>query len=255
MHLRPRPRLRSRRLHRLMRRCHSLSSSHVARGLCPDDSDGFDRRFGCRDYVRGGLRLRSHLSRSLLLGDVAGRGRSGFGSRDRLRGGRRSVRGRRRLGDRRRLGRRGRNRARRQQVQRVDVALRIARRADAEIDVGLRMVCDTARSDGSDNSCLADGRAAAHSDRAEVDERRRVPERRLDRHRLAARRNGAGKRDDSLHGCEHGTPAGSSEIEAAMLAGAVRMGAVERERPQDRAVDRPGPRLGTRHRQRERADE
>jgi hypothetical protein len=256
MHLRPRPRLRSRRLDRLTGRCNTLSSVHMADRLCLDQRGGLDQGgVGRRGYRRSGLRLCSHLDRSLLRGGLDGRGCGRFGSRDRRRRGRRSVHRRRRLDDRRRRGRRPRNRARGQEGQWVDVALRIARRTDAEVDVGLGMVDDPARPDRPDNSRLTDGRAAGHSDRAEVDERRRVPERRLDRDRFAASRNGAGKRDDSLRGCEHGTPAGSSEIEAAVLAGVVRMSAVERERPQDRAVDRPGPRLGTRHGQRERADQ
>jgi hypothetical protein len=260
MRVRRRPRLTNRRLQRFRRRYHSLSSVHVASRPCRNDRDMLDHGglggcLGRRGHRTGGLRLRSHLDRSLLCGGIDGRGRSSFGSHDRLRHGRLSRHSCRRLDDRRRRGRRRRNRPRRQEGQWVEVALRIARRADAEIDIRLRMVRDSARSDGSDDSCLADGHPAGHGDRAEVDECCRIRERCLDRDRLAARGNGAGKRDDSLRGCEHWTPVGSSEIEAAVLARVVRMGVVERERPQDRAVDRPGPRLRARHGQRERADE
>jgi hypothetical protein len=140
--------------------------------------------------------------------------------------------------------RRRRRRARRQQRQRVDVSLRIVCRARPEVHVGLRGLDDAAGPDRPDDRALSDERPAPYSDRPEVDERRGVAERRLDRHGLAARRHRPCERDDSVGRGEHRATARSAEIDTAMLAGGVRVRVVERKRPQDRAVDRPRPGAG-----------
>jgi|tagenome__1003787_1003787.scaffolds.fasta_scaffold20964453_2 hypothetical protein len=162
---------------------------------------------------------------------------------------------RRRNGLRRRLRLCGRSRdgTRRQEREGVDVALLLARDAQPEVHERRVEVDDSTRPDGSDDSTFADPGAAYDLDRAQVHERRRVAGRRLDRDRLAAGRHGACEAHDPVGGRAHVRAGGSTEIQAAMLAGRVRMRAVERERPEHRAVDRPGPRLRRRHRQYERA--
>jgi hypothetical protein len=142
-------------------------------------------------------------------------------------------------------GRRGRRRrARRQQGERIDIALRIARHARAEVHVRIREPDHAARPDGPDDRPFPDECTSRHADRPQVDERRGVPERRLDRHGLPAGRDRPGEGHDSLGGGEHRAAAGSAEIDAAVLAARVRVRMVERKRPQHRAVDGPRPGAG-----------
>jgi hypothetical protein len=147
---------------------------------------------------------------------------------------RRRLRGRRhdngRL-DRRRL-RSGwrRRRARRQERQGIDVSLLVSRPPHAEVDVRLGEVDGAARTDGADDRSLTDVRPTRDGDRTEVDERRRVAGWRLDRDGLPAGRNRAGKGHDAVGRCKDVRARGRGEVDAAVLAGGVRMGVVERER-------------------------
>ena len=145
-------------------------------------------------------------------------------------------------------GRRSRRGSWRQEREWIDVALWITRRANAEVDERLGTVDITARADRSHDGSLANERAASHADRTEVDERRGVAEGRLDRDRLAAARDRAGERDDSLRRGQHHRARGRADVDAAVLPGGVWMSTVERERPQHRSVDRPGPGARNRHR-------
>src|SRR6185437_15932156 len=79
--------------------------------------------------------------------------------------------------------------------------------------------------------------------------------RRLDRNGLPARRHRSRERDDSPGRSEHLRTAGGAEIDAAVLTARVGMRMIERERPQNRSVDRPGPRTRRRHRKRARTYE
>jgi hypothetical protein len=71
---------------------------------------------------------------------------------------------------------------------------------------------------------------ARDADRAEVHERRGVARRRLDRHGLATTRHGPRERDNTFGGRAHVGGARRAEIDAAVLAGGVRVIVVERER-------------------------
>jgi hypothetical protein len=173
---------------------------------------------------------------------VSGRWRRCLGSRFGHR--RDSLRRRFNCCRRRRGGRspgRCRRRARRQQGQRIDVSLRIARHARSEVHVRLRQLGHAARPNGPNHRSFSHEGPAHHSDRPEVDEGGGVSERRLDRHRLAAGRHGPGKGHDSVRGSEYRATAGSAEIDAAVLAAGIGMRIVERKRPQHRAVDGPRP--------------
>jgi hypothetical protein len=183
--------------------------------------------------------------------------RRGLGSRcgrrdRRRRGGRLDGRrtGRRRLEHRRPgvlvrrlLGLRRRAGTRRQQVQRIDVTLVVGCHAHPEVHVRLGVVDHPARTDAADDRGLTDERAAFHADRAKMHERGRVAEGRLDGDRLATVRDRAGERHDPFSRREHRCTGFGADIETAVLPGSVRVCPIEGERTQDRAADRPGPRL------------
>jgi hypothetical protein len=187
--------------------------------------------------------------RSRRLGERRSGGRPGGGPI----GGRRAL-GRRRRRLRRRTGRR-RRRPRREEEQRVDVALLVGGDADPEIDVWLGKLRDAARTDGPDRRPLCEICAAHDTDRAEVDERDRVSGRCLNRHCLATGWNGSREGHCAGGRCDDRRADRRADVDAAMLAGRVRV-APERERPQDRAVDRPRPsRDGRRSRERDERDD
>jgi hypothetical protein len=224
-------------------------SAHDRRGrLCGRCSRGRGGRIGRRRRRRRRCG-RSDRARSRL------NGRRGLGDR-----GRRSwLRGADALGSRNRdcvdARRRRRRNTRRQQGQRIDVPLRIARHARAEVDVGLRQVDHAARPDRPDDRAFSHERPAHHCDRPEVDERGGVAERRLDRQRLTPGRHRSRERNDSLRRGEHRAAARSAEIDAAMLAARIRVRVVERKRPQHRTVDGPGPGAGAGDRERTRTND
>ena len=225
------PRRRDRRSRRLgLGRLHLWRLDHARRDRCSGSRgciDGGRRAFGCHRRRRLSRRCRR------------GRGGRLGHRRGSLRLRRFNCRRRSDLCDRRRPRRR--RAAGRQQGQGIDVALRIARHAQAEVHVRLRQFDDTARADRPHHRRFSHERAARHPDGAEVDERGRVPERRLDRHRLPAGRHRPGKGHHTLRGGEHRAAAGRAKVDAAVLAACVRMRVVEQERPQHRAVDRPRP--------------
>jgi hypothetical protein len=234
-----------------------VGSSPRIRGSIGQPGAARDRRSDRRCGVRRGHRRTRRLDRRIR--GLRGRARGCLHRWRSIANGMRS--GRRRWncgsGNGRSLGlpgrRRRRRRAHRQQRQRVDISLRIVCRARPEVHVWLRRVDHAARPDRPDDRALADERPAGYSDRPEVDERRGVAGRRLDRHGLAARRHRPCERDDSVRRGQHRATARSGEIDTAMLAGGVRVRVVERKRPQDRAVDRPPPGAGSGYRERTRA--
>ena len=140
---------------------------------------------------------------------------------------------------------RRRREPRRQQGQGIDVALRIARDARAEVHVGIGQVHDPARTDRPHHRRFSHERTARHSDRPEVDERGRVSKRRLNRHRLPTGRDRSGEGHHTLYGGEHRAAAGRAKVDTSVLAARVRMRVVEPEGAQHRAVDGPRPGLRT----------
>ena len=122
-------------------------------------------------------------------------------------------------------------RSRRQQRQGIDIALRITRHPNTEVDERFRPLDHTARADGSNDRSFGDERTARHGDRTEMNERHGVAERNLDRHGPAPGRDRPGKRHDTRRRREDRRAARRREIDAAVLAAGVRMGAIERERP------------------------
>jgi hypothetical protein len=92
---------------------------------------------------------------------------------------------------RRHFNRTRRHGARRQEAERVDVALLVARDTDSEVDVRLGQVERAGRPNRPHDGALLDRPATGNPDRAQVQQCRRVAEGRLDGHRLAAGRHGA----------------------------------------------------------------
>jgi hypothetical protein len=190
--------------------------------------------------------------------EITGRARGrvdGAGSRGGARRRRRRRRHRvRRLGGLRRRRRaavdgRGRIGTQREKAQRVDVSLRIGSRADSEVDERVAARCADPRS-------LADMRVTCHHHRSQVQQGRRVPERRLDRDRLSTARDGPGERHRAGGRRAHGCALGGGDVDAPVLPGRVWVAWIEREAANDGTVDGPCPRAGRRrHRETAKQDE
>jgi hypothetical protein len=206
-----------------------------------------DRRPGLGGHGRGGRGDRHLGCGHRRLGNRRRKGGGGNGGSARRRGRRHGLLDGRGPGRRHVLGWRGPGR---QERQRVDIALVVSGRTHAEVHEWLRRSHDSARTNRADHRALAYLRSSRHADRAEMYERHRVAERCLDRDGPPSGRNRPGKRDDTACRCEHIRSRRCSEVDTAMLTRRVRVGMVERERPQDRPVDRPRPRL-RRRRQRQ----
>jgi len=108
------------------------------------------------------------------------------------------------------------------------------------MDVRLGHLGVAARADRAHGGALGDGVALPHPDRPEVEQRDRVPVGRLDRDRLAVRRERAGVGDRTGRRREDEAARVSPDVDPAMLARCVRIGS-EDERAEDEAVRGPGP--------------
>jgi hypothetical protein len=160
----------------------------------------------------------------------AGRGsRSGFGRRRHHRRGRCRCRCER--------PRRG---SRRQQSQWIQVALRVVRPPDPEMDVRNVDLHVARRPDRPHGLALRDSVSRSDQERAQVEQRDGEAVRRLDRHRTAVGRQPAGERDHTACGRRHLRPGSAAHVDAGVAVLAVLL-AAERESAQDRAVGRPGP--------------
>jgi hypothetical protein len=159
-------------------------------------------------------------------------------------GRRRGCRARRRLRRGRRRRRGGRS-ARRKQRERVDVAIRIARDADAEVDVRHIVLRYAARSYRSDRGTLADSVTFLHRDRAQVDKRYRMAAGRLHSHDLPVRTNRAREANDAGGRCKNRLLALARHVDPPVLATRVRVTAVD-EGLEYLSRRRPRPRVGGR---------
>ena len=184
------------------------------------------RRCACRRGGRRGSRLRRG----------CGRRRRGRLNHDRRR--------RRRRGSRSRSRRRRRLAARRQVCQRVEVALRVGGRPEAEVHVSAGDLGGAARTGEADHVPLGEGRAFGCAERAEVRERDREPVGRRDRDRLAGAGDRAGERHRAGGGRTHGLARLGADVDPAVLARRVRVRRIEDERLQDVAAGRPRPGAG-----------
>lgn len=195
---------------------------------------------GCGPALHGrlGVRCRSYWSRNLR------RDRPGD---DRLRGlGLRrwdlDADGRRRSGHRR-LGHRRRRwcrRPRRQQAQRVDIAVRVGGDANTEVDVWLRGDGVAALADRAHLSSLGHRVAPRNARRAELQQRDGVAVVGGDRDHVATAGHDAGERDASRGRRHDGAAELCADVDAPVLACGVRVGA-DGEGPQHGSFGRPGP--------------
>jgi len=166
------------------------------------DSGRLDHRRGAGGRRRRSLAARRPVECCLRPGRTR---RGGSGRRNRRGRGRRRRRGHRpgdgcgrRARSRRRLRRSG------QEEQRVEVALGIGSPAHAEVHRRHLVLRDAAEADGADRLAFAHGRASLHRERAEMQQRHRVPVGRLDRDRSSAGRNRPRERDDPRRRSRHG---------------------------------------------------
>jgi hypothetical protein len=177
-------------------------------------------------------RLRSWLGNPRRLGgwrdhDRRGRWRRrGHGPRHRIR--------------RRRLCGHGWLRGRRQEEQRIEVALSVDRHTNAEVNVRHGMFRHSAGAHGAHGVALRDRVAPLHGERPEVQQRHRVPVRGFDRKRAAAGRNGSGEGDDAARRRRDVSVRRRPDVDAAMQTTRIRVG-VEAERLQHRPLDGPCP--------------
>jgi hypothetical protein len=210
---------------------------HRGSGAGSDLRLGGRRRRTLRSLRLCGGRLgrRSRLRRRHHLGRRCGQGRRG----------RRRRLGRRRC--RRRLrGGRGRRRARghgarRQEPERVEVAVGLGREAYAQMDVWNGPFGVPGRAERADRRSFGDRRIARDRDRAEMDERDGVAVRSPDRDREAVSRHRAGERDAASARGEDRAPGASAHVQTAMLAPSVRVGS-EAEGAENLSRGRPRPR-------------
>ena len=135
--------------------------------------------------------------------------------------------------------------SRRQQRQRVEVAVRICRQSNAEVDVRLTPLRLAARADRGHDLAFLDRGSRRHADRAEVHERDRVAVGRADRQAKALVWKLPGEGDDAACGRAKVGTGRASDVHAAMLAAGIRV-ALGREWPQNRPFDGPGPSDGRR---------
>jgi hypothetical protein len=158
--------------------------------------------------------------------------------------GRRARRYRRRRGRRRRTGG--------QESQRVEVAVRIAVPADAEVDIRARPLGRTGRAQHPHPGTLLDRRVPLDGDRSEVGQRDGVAVVRSDRDREPARRHRGGKGDHAAVRRNHCLSGRARDVDPSMLPAEIGVG-TKAERPQDGSRYRPAPRSGAR-RQHERGE-
>jgi hypothetical protein len=195
------------------------------------------RRGPCGHDVRGSLarRLgtaRRHRGRLQIVGNRRG------SRRRRRRPGRRSGLGRR--SGRGRLRRRGRSRPWRQERERVEVALRIVRAADAEMhirDVELEVA---RRADAADALALRQLFALGDGERTEMGQGDGVAVGGPDRRRPPVSRQPARERHGARRGRRNGGACRRADVDA-RVAVLVVLGAAEVEAPQDGTLGRPAP--------------
>jgi hypothetical protein len=202
-----RSRRRGRRRPRGGRR--SRSGHRVGDGCCDGDGHGRCSRggLGCRSR-RGRLRRRG--SRCLHPSRCRRGSRRHGGRRRRSRVGR---------GPRRRDGRCGN--ARRKEVERVDVPVRVGIESHAEMHVRSLDLGVAAGADRADGVAILHGVALLRRRRAEMGQGHRVSVGGQDREGLAARRHGSGECHRSCNGRVHGRTGSAGDVDAAVLAAGV----------------------------------
>jgi hypothetical protein len=119
---------------------------------------------------------------------------------------------------------------RREESERIEVALVLRGDADAQMDVRLRGLRSPAGPDRPDRGTFRDDRIPDHADRPEMSEGHGQPVRCLNRHTLATRRYRPGERDGAGGRSENRRAGVAADVDATMLATGVRMRRIEHER-------------------------
>jgi hypothetical protein len=140
----------------------------------------------------------------------------------------------------RRWWRRRRGCSRRQQRERIHIALRIARGTYAQVDVRKLVLGCPTRPDRPDRRPFANRVTLRNGERAEMDECHRVAVVGLDRDDLSARGHRPRERDVARSRRQYGSAAISADVDAAMLAARIRIAAVD-ERLEHVSRRRPRP--------------
>jgi hypothetical protein len=208
------------------RGCRSCRSCSLGRGRVADGGDRSRSRRRRRRRRRGGHRCRC-----------------GRGDRRGLDGCRRGRRRGRRRGDDRHGSRRrgGASRPRRQEGQRVEVSLRLGGGPDAQVHVRRVDLGVAAQPHRPDDGAFGDGVAPADPNRREVRQGDGEAVGRLDRERAAGGGDRAREGDGPFRRSAYGAARLTRHVDAAVLAGGVRVRRVERERLEHRAGRRPRP--------------
>ena len=150
---------------------------------------------------------------------------------------------RRRTGRRRWLGRPRLGLTRRpcrEKRERIDVPVRIGGQANAEVDVGLRVLRVAAGADRAHDVAFLDRGPGAYSDRSEVDERDRVAVGGANRQAQPLVGQLPDERGDARCGSPNIGTRRRSDVDSPVLAARVRISFGD-ERAQHRTVDRPRP--------------
>lgn len=129
---------------------------------------------------------------------------------------------------------------RREQRERIQVAVRIGRQADTEMDIWLSPLGLAARPDGAHDIALFNRRSGAHTDRAEVDERDGVAVGGANRQTEPLVRQLARERDDAQSRRPDVAGHRRRHVDPTVLAAGIRVVLCD-ERAQHGAVHGPGP--------------
>jgi hypothetical protein len=142
-------------------------------------------------------------------------------------------------------GNRGPRLPRREQGQRIEIAVRLRGQANAEMDVRLVVLGLPVRPDGADDVALPQRRADTHADRTQVQKRDRVAVLGADRHRAPRGRNRSSEADHT--GCRRANlgTIGGADVHAPMLTAEVRV-VLSRECTKNGSIHRPAPGSGRR---------
>ncbi len=139
-----------------------------------------------------------------------------------------------------------------QEPERVDVAVGVVGAANAQMEVGARMLGLAARPERADRLAFGDDRSSGDAERPQMQERDRIAVGGLERHRPAVKRQGAGEANDAGNGRGDGLGCFAGDVYAAVLPSLV-LAALVLERSQHCAGRGPAPGVCAR-RERERRD-
>jgi hypothetical protein len=126
----------------------------------------------------------------------------------------------------------------REERERVEVAVLVARETDPEMHVQLVDLRRTAHADATDDRSLLHAYTAPYCERAEMRERDAVARRRSNAERESVARRSSGVRDDAVRRRHDRRTTCARNVDPTVLAGELRLRAIEQKRPEDGPVYR-----------------